>query len=266
MIAAMAMGGKVLKQEKYIKAAEKAVQFIFAKLFDHTGRLLARYRDGAAAILGFAEDYAFLVYGLLELYQALYKPEYLEKALKLNDDMLKLFWDDKEGGLYLYGKDSEQLPVRPKSSYDGAMPSANSVAAVNLIKLARLTMNQRLEEKANDIFKAFGDMMEAMPASHSMMLSAYLYALSPSKELIVASVKTLEVCAEDELIAEANKIYDPFMVSVCLPEGVHDVEKLIPPAADYIKISGASTAYVCENFTCSYPVTDTASLSELLRQ
>jgi uncharacterized protein YyaL (SSP411 family) len=131
MVAALAIGARVLDNSSYLSAAEKSVEFITNKLIREDGRLLARYRDGEAAFNAYLDDYAFLVWGLIELYESAKKQEHLEKALALNGDMLSLFWDKHWGGLYLTGKDSEDMLIRPKEIYDGAVPSGNSVAALN---------------------------------------------------------------------------------------------------------------------------------------
>ena len=162
MIAAMAIGGRVLHNEVYTQAAEKAAEFILSKLVREDGRLLARYRDGDAAIPAYVDDYAYLIWGLIELYESTYKPKYLKKSLALNQDLIKLFWDNKSGGLFLYGSDSEQLIIRPKELYDGATPSGNSVAALNFIRLARMTGQHELEEKAQNRFSNFGKQVQRM--------------------------------------------------------------------------------------------------------
>lgn len=151
MIAALARGGRVLGDERYTAAAEKAVSFIWRYLRREDGRLLARYRDGEAAYLAYVDDYAYLAWGLLELYEAGFDVSHLEKAIELTHQMLDLFADEEKGGLFFYGRDAEQLLTRPKEVYDGALPSGNSVAACNLIRLARMTgtLNGKAKQNAN---------------------------------------------------------------------------------------------------------------------
>jgi len=175
MIAALAIGGRVLGIEKYTLAAEKASEFIFSKLVRPDGRLLARYRDGEAAFLAYLDDYAFLIWALIELYETTYKPMYLKKAMELTNDMIKYFWDNKKGGLFIYGSDSEQLITRPKEIYDGAIPSGNSVAALNFLRLSRLTGQQELEEKAHQMFALFGSKIDSMPQGYAFFLTAMLF-------------------------------------------------------------------------------------------
>ena len=148
MIAALARGARVLGDEGYADAAEKAARFILRRMRREDGRLLARYRDGEAAILAFLDDYAFLAWGLMELYEATLRIDYLRQAADLTREMIDLFGDKEEGGFFFYGADGEELLTRPKEIYDGATPSGNSVAAYNLIRLARLLADPRLEEEA----------------------------------------------------------------------------------------------------------------------
>lgn len=264
MIAAMAIGGRLLGDDKYSKAAEKAYRFIKSKLIRQDGRLMARYRDGEAAHLGYAEDYAFLIWGLVELYEATYKPEYLEKALILNNDLLRLFWDDANGGLFVYGSDSEQLIARPKEIYDGAAPSGNSVSAMNFIRLARLTGQHELEARADQLFKAFGNNISSYPRGYTYSLTALMYGKAASREIII--VDNGQPDKTEALINAANSIYNPFSVSMLLDGNDEAIKSLAPFTAGYVAVNGLPTAYVCEKFACSYPVTDKASLINLLSQ
>ncbi|NLN42596.1 MAG: thioredoxin domain-containing protein [Clostridiales bacterium] len=160
MIAAMAIVGRVLNKPQYTKAAQKALDFILENLINEDGRLLARYRDGDAAYLAYLDDYAFLVWGLIELYQTTFDAEYLHKAIEFNKNMLDLFHDKENGGLFLYAKDGEKLIARPKEVYDGALPSGNSVAALNMLRLARITGDYHLEEKAYNQLNAFASIVQ----------------------------------------------------------------------------------------------------------
>jgi uncharacterized protein YyaL (SSP411 family) len=151
MIAALAKAGAVFGDEMCISAAVQDVNFILTKVRQPDGRLFKRYRDGEAALPAQLDDYAFLVWGLIEVYEATFQPEYLEQAIHLNDIQVAHYWDHDHGGFFLTAHDAELLPVRPKEAYDGAIPSGNSVAALNNMRLARLTGRQDLEEIAHDI-------------------------------------------------------------------------------------------------------------------
>ena len=257
MMAAMAYCGRILNQEKYISAARKCADFILGKLVRYDGRLLARYRDREAAFNAYLEDYAFLVWGLLELYEATHDVQYLRQALKLNGNMLELFSDTTGAGLFLYGHDSEELITRPKESYDGAIPSGNSAAAMNLLRLARLTGRHELEDRAKEILNFFGNDIEASPTGHCYMLCAYLYSISGNaSEVVIVGNKS------GEMVKTYDSHYNPFSVSISniTPELV----SLIPYVSEYGEQDGKTAAYVCRNFACSAPVTDIAALSELM--
>lgn len=121
----------------------------------------------------------------MELYEAGFNPYYLKKTLELSGDMFKLFWDDREGGFFIYGSDAEWLISRPKETYDGAMPSGNSVAALNLVRLAKLTGKREFSEKALELFKAFKPEIEAYPTAHTFMLLALMLFYQPSVEIVL---------------------------------------------------------------------------------
>jgi len=261
MIAALAKGAQVLDKQEYAQASEKAAQFILDKLVRQDGRLLARYRDGEAAYPGYVDDYAFMIWGLLELYEATFKVEYLSHALQLNEEMLKHFWDEENGGLFMYGSDSEQLLSRPKEVYDGATPSGNSVAALNLLRLSRLTGKTELEEYSSRIFRAFAGNINDYPAGYTSMLSSLWFALTPGKEIVVAGRP--EDLKTDQLLDVLREVF--------LPEGVvmrysEELAGLVPSISEQKPLNGESAAYVCENFTCRPPVTDPAALSALVNQ
>jgi uncharacterized protein YyaL (SSP411 family) len=183
MIAALAIGGRVLEEQatEYLGAAEKAFAFLRQKLVNGDGRLLARYRDGEAAYPAYLDDYAFLVWALLELYESTGHEEYLAEAVSWNERMLTLFGVEEEEGktlhLYFNGQDSEILIVRPREIYDGALPAGNSVAAWNLLRLAEITGSQNLRQKAERLFFTVGGEIGANPMGYTFMLYAYLWKL-----------------------------------------------------------------------------------------
>lgn len=175
MTAALAMGYRIMKDERWLAAAQKAADFILQNLRREDGRLLSRYRDGEALYPAYAADYACLIWGLLELNEAGADRKYLESALDLNRELLALFWDQAEGGLFFYGSDSEQLLTRPKEVYDGALPSDNAVATLNFLRLANLTGDLSLREKAGQQFNQFAGIINENPTAHSFWLLAALF-------------------------------------------------------------------------------------------
>ncbi len=178
MIAALAQAARILKEDAYRQAACRAVDFIYANLRRADGRLWARYRDGQAEHLAYAADYAYLIWGLLELYETGQEEKHLDMARQLNQDLLDCFWDREDGGLFFYGHDAETLLTRPKEGYDGATPSANAVAALNFLHLARLTGEQELEKKARQTLDCFAVQILDQPTAHSywlLMVSQYFF-------------------------------------------------------------------------------------------
>lgn len=262
MIAAMAAGGRILGDGTYSRAAERAADFISTKLIREDGRLMARYRDNEAAYPGYVDDYSFLIWGLIELYETTYKPEYLEKALKLNDDLLKLFWDEEHGGLFVYGSDSEQLITRPKEVYDGATPSGNSVAALNFLRLARLTGRQYLEEKALQQFKTFGSSLERVARGHAFLLTAFMYTKTNTKEIVLVSNEARD--SRDEMLEILKEEFRPFTLSMLYSKQFRNLESIAPFITSYKTVENKTTAYVCENFACQAPITDSAQFRNTL--
>ncbi|OGO78542.1 MAG: thioredoxin, partial [Clostridiales bacterium GWB2_37_7] len=263
MIAALAYGARVLGNENYEKAAEGAVSFIQSKLIRGDGRLLARYREGEAAYAGYLDDYAFFVWGLIELYQASFDIKYLKLAVSLNEDMIKYFGDEANGGYFIYGNDSEQLIARPKEAYDGAMPSGNSVAALNLLRLGRLTGNTDLEVEAERMFGAFADKVNDYSMGHTYMLMGVMLARGNGSEIVIVGDKT--DAAVQSFINIINKSFLPYSVVVVKEEkDIETLVKLIPYTEGQQRVDDKTTAYVCENFSCRAPITDANKLSEAL--
>ncbi|MGI6604567.1 MAG: thioredoxin domain-containing protein [bacterium] len=264
MIAALAYGTRVLGEPAYAQAAEKAVTFIYQTLRRGDGRLLARYRDGDAAYLAYLDDYAFLVWGLLELYQTTFSSSHLELALELTQDMLKYFWDEEKGGFYLYGNDVENLISRPKEIYDGALPSGNSVAAVNLIRLARLTGDPELEAKSRQQLIAFGGSVEKSPPSHTHFLMAIW--LEQTRPIDITVVGNPGAADTEKLLSVINHKFRPEATITLKPLGREEenLEKIIPSLKGKEGVDGKATVYACQDFTCQPPVTDPNELGLLL--
>ena len=178
MIAVLAIAARVLKKEYYSKIAAKTTDFISQNLTFSDGILLARFRDGEAKYLAYIDDYAFLVWGLIELHRTTSQEKYLKKALELTNKMIELFWDNKNGGFFFYSNKSEQLITRPKEIYDGALPSGNSAATLNLVRLANAADNKDLLGYVNKQLSAFAGSIERHPHIHSFFLLAFLILYS----------------------------------------------------------------------------------------
>ena len=182
IVAALARGYFATGETAWLNAAERAAWFIRQHLFSAEGRLLRSYNAGEAAIPGFLEDYAFYVWGLIELHQATLEEGILADALKLSREMLRLF-DAEEGGLYDVGSDAEQLPVRMRSANDGVIPSGASVAALNLLRLGRIADDEELTTRGDALLRSFMGNVVRQPSGHLFFLIAVDFALMPQFEL-----------------------------------------------------------------------------------
>lgn len=263
MIAALSMGARAMGEDRYLKAAEKAVAFIREKLIRKDGRLLARYREGEAAYSAYLDDYAFLIWGLIELFEAAFKPEYLELAIDLNRDMLRYFHDEDKGGLYLYGSDSEQLIARPKDVYDGATPSGNSVATLNFLRLSRLTGDPELEDKVYEQLNTFAGIIENYPMGYTYMLMSLLFIKSKASEIVIVGEKTDG--GVQRLVNTVNRSFLPYSVLVLKDiKADGDISKYVTYIEGYEMVKNQATVYVCENFACSTPITDVQEFKNII--
>ena len=261
MIAALAKGAQVLGKDSYLEAAAKAADFVLTHLVRNDGRLLARYRAGDAAYLGYLDDYAFFIWGTLELYSASGKPQYLKTALHLQEELERLFLDEEGGGYFLTGSDAEELLFRPKESYDGALPSGNSITALNLLRLARLTGDERWEKKAEQQLLSFRPVLEEHPSGYTAFLQALQFALHPSQGLILAgSLETAELPEMRQIFFSEFRPYS----SVLYQEG--SLTEIIPWTQDYPIDPSHVTAYLCQNFTCQRPVQKIEEFKSLLKK
>lgn len=267
MIAALAKGAKVFDEPKYAKAAQKSADFILKHMLQPDGRLLHRFRDGHAAIPAYADDYAFLIWGLIEIYEATFEAPYLQKALDLNSTFSMHFWDEAKGGFYFTADDSEDLFVRNKEIYDGAIPSGNSVAALNLLRLSRITADPELEKKAAHLMKAFSREIRLRPSAYTQLMAAVDFGVGPSYEVVI--VGDLKAKDTKAMLKALQTKFIPNKVVLFRhmnPVKLKDVD--ITNIAGFTRyhssIDGKATAYVCRNYKCEFPVTDVNKMMELL--
>jgi len=264
MIAALARGGQVLEIHTYTEAASQAADFLLEHMRGKDGRLLHRYRDGEAAIDGRLTDYAFLLLGLVELYQGSFEVRYLRAAVETADAMIDRFWDEEEGGFFTIPEDAVDLPVRQKSSGDSAIPSGNSAAMLALAKLSRLTGRTDLEEKAVRTGRVFSDLISRYPAAHTFLLTALDFLLGPTMEIVLAGDHQAEDTAR--LHGEILTPYLPNKVVVFKPKDDErrEIEELAPYTASLEPKDGRPTVYICRDFACDLPITLISELREAL--
>ena len=264
MIAALAKGAQAFDEPEYAEAACRAADFILGNMRKPDGRLLHRYRDGQAGVEANLDDYAFLVWGLIELYEAIFDARHLEVALELTSDMVRHFWDEDGGGLYLTPDDGESLFVRKKEIYDGAIPSGNSVAMLNLLRLGRMTATSALEEKAARIGSAFSGSVKQSPSAHTQLMVALDFGIGPCYEVVIAG----NAQAEDTkaMVKALRTRFLPNKVVLLNPgeRESPEIAKLAEFTKNQSSINGKATAYVCMNYNCKLPTTDINKMLELL--
>ena len=249
-MAALARAGLVLDEPWYLDAARQTAEFLAEKLTTSDGRLLARWRDGDAAHPGKLDDYAFLAYGLLELYSATFDASYLTRAVGLADCLLKLFFDGERGGFYPYTSNGEQLLTRTKEAYDGAMPSGNSIAALVLFRLSRLTGEMRWREAADLQLSWLAGAAEGYPAGHSFAMLACLEELWPIAELVITAQKPPEELRG--FLREAPRL--GLTVLVKTQENAGTLAALAPFTKDYPIPAQGAQYYLCQGGACAQPV------------
>jgi uncharacterized protein YyaL (SSP411 family) len=264
MIAALAKAAQVFDDKTYVEKAEEAVKFISKNLMLENNKLLHSYRKGKAEIDGYADDYAFFILGLIELYQVTFNSRYLKMSLDLNKYLIDHFWDKADGGLYFTSDIGEKSLVRTKEAFDGAIPSANSVTMYNFVRLARITGDAGLEEKARQIGSAFSDEIMKTPGGYSQLMSSLDFAIGPSFEIVVVGKKDEE--DTQNMIRYINSIYLPNKVVILKDLVVKGllIAELAPFVKDYTQIKNQATVYVCRNHQCQSPVTDIEKLRQLL--
>jgi uncharacterized protein YyaL (SSP411 family) len=270
MIAAFARAARVLEGEPssqaYLEAARRAATFIRTALWDPaTGRLLRRYRDGDAAIDGYAEDYAYLIFGLLELFQADGDAAWLEWALTLQARQDALFWDPDEGGWFSTSGDDPSVLLRLKEDYDGAEPAASSVSVLNLLTLVHLQSSGDALAKAERTLARYGPRIGAAARAVPMMLCALSAWHAGYTQVVIAGTRTAADTAA--LRAEAARHYLPFAVVIPVEPGAgpRALGSMMPFVASMTPRDGRAAAYVCREFTCRQPVTDPRQLEAELR-
>jgi hypothetical protein len=259
MIAAMAYGYQVLREQRFLQASASAADFILNNL-QKQGRLRRRYCAGEAAVEGMLEDYACLILGLLDLYEADFNPRWLREALRLNEVMVEVFSDRGGGGFFLRSEENVGLKLPVKDAYDGPMPSGNSLAASNLLRLAALTGREDLRTLAGNVFKAFSTQLEENPTAHTQMLCALDFYLSNPMQIVLVSPRG--ATGGEEFAAEISRHYLPHKVVVSVPEedAGRELVEMIPLLESKRSLSGKPTVYICEAFTCRVPVTDLEAL------
>jgi hypothetical protein len=262
MISALAKAAQAFDDPSYCEAAEKSYKFIEKYLTAKNGRLIHRFRDGESGLPVHIDDYAFLINALIDLYESTFKVKYLKRAIDLNEILMREFWDDKSGGFYFTSSSSEELITRQKEVYDGAIPSGNSIALLNLIRLSRFTANTYFENKASVLVRYFSGYISRSPSAFCMFMCGLDFLFSPSTEIVVISDK------KDELTSGGlrliRNIFNPNKIVILKFTSDNDVSGLLSFTNDMKMKDNIATFFVCRDYSCNQPVNTIADLEKLL--
>ncbi len=260
MIASFAKAAQVLEKPEYARAAARAADFLLTTMRRPDGRLYRTTLAGSAPKLNaYHDDYAYLIDALVTLYETTFEPRWIEAALSLTKVMIAQFWDDAAGGFFYTGKDHETLIARTKDPHDNATPSANSMAVCALLRLAALTGDADLFEKATRTLHLFSGLMARSPMAAGQMLIALDFQLGPVKEIAVVGD-----AANPEVIAVLRRLRRPFRPHQVVAWQAPDdpaAAALVPLLKDRAAL-GAVTTYVCANFTCQAPIVGATAFGE----
>jgi hypothetical protein len=252
MISAFAKAAQILDEPRYVAAARAARSFLHRRLWrEADSTLLRRYRDGDSAIEGFLDDYASLINALVDLYETSFDPSDLAWAARLADRAIGAFEDKASGGFFSSPANQSDLVLRLKDDYDGAEPSGNSIMALGLLRLARITGRNDFRTAADRTLEAFAGRMQSAGAGLPQMLVAQMFAMGKPMEIVLAGPQD----RQSAMLAEIRGRFLPNAVVMRASEAPDSM----PP------VDGLATAYVCENYACNLPVTETAALAELLQ-
>ncbi|MCX5864712.1 MAG: thioredoxin domain-containing protein [Deltaproteobacteria bacterium] len=265
MISALARAAQVLGEKRYLVAAERAAGFIRARLYDPaSGTLFRRYRDQAAGLAGQLDDYAFLVNGLLDLYEASFDIAWLQLAMTLTERQIVLFADEAQGGFFETSGTDRSVLVRLKADYDGAEPTGNSVSALNLLRLAWITGNENWLKRAGATIDAFGGRLNAYPPILPQMLVAHEFQGSKPRQFVV--VGKLGRPDTEIMLAMIRKRFLPGKIMLLADGGAGQefLAQYQPMLAELPQQENKSTVYLCENFSCQLPTADLVELATRL--
>ena len=264
MIAAMAKAYQALGNQAYVDAAESAADFILDNLKKDGHRLFRRYRDGDVAYPGYLDDYSNFVWGLIELYEATFETSYLEEAINLNQTMIDLFWDESYGGLFYSGKDNEVLIKQSKEIYDGAIPSSNSVAALNLVRLGHITGDRDLVNRAEQLTGTFAKRIKAYPSAYTQFLAALDFMIGPSHEIVI--VESQNGKSSQSIVEAIHRQFAPNKVLLLRPaDRQKDRIAALAPFTKELGSQGDSPAvHICEQQSCQRTVTEVDQIETAL--
>ncbi len=265
MISALARAGQALDEPRYTVAAEAAALFLKSKLNDPaTGQLKRRYRAGEVAIEGFLDDYAYLIQGLLDLYEASFNVEWLVWAAQLQERQDQLFWDSKLGGYFSTSGADPSILMRIREDYDGAEPSPNSIAAMNLLRLCQMTDREAQREKAGKIFAVFARRLQSNPEAVPQLAAALNFSLSKPKQIILAGERDAPDTRALLRLVHERFIPNKILLLADGGEGQKRLVQWLPFIQGVTRKQGRATAYICQDYVCKLPTADPQQMARLL--
>ena len=264
-ISAFARAGLALDEPGYVRTAERAADFLLLNLIEK-GRLHRAYTNGWAQGFAFLDDHAFLIAGLLDLYEAAPDPRWLHEAIRLQNLLDRYYRDPQGGGYYTTASDGEALIAREKPAFDGAVPSGDSVTLLNLLRLHELTTDGVYLHRAGQVLSAFQSAIETSPTGLAVMLEGVDYMLDTPKQVVLIAPETGPDASA--LLAELRRTYLPNRMLVSVREGpeLRENARLVPVAREKVARAGQPTAYVCENRTCDLPTSDPSVFAGQIRK
>ena len=265
MISAFARAAQALDEPRYVAAAEASANFIRTKLFDSaTGRVKRRFRAGEVAVDGFLDDYAFLIQGLLDLYEASFDVSWLTWAVALQEKEDELFWDARGGGYFTTSGQDPSVLVQMREEYDGAEPSPNSVAAMNLLRLAQITDLAACKEKAEKLFAASARRLEEAPEAVPQLVAALEFRLSKPRQIIIVGERDREDTRALLQIVRERFLPNKVLLLVDGDQTRSQLAHWLPIVQGMKPVRGKATAYICENYVCKLPTTDPREVASML--
>jgi hypothetical protein len=263
-VSALSRAGKAVGRDDLISQARVTMDALLSMMRSADGSLFHSMVGGQTSVKGFLDDHAFMLLALLDLYEACFDPEYLRIAIEVARAMKDDFIDDADGGFFQTSHHHEQLLLREREAYDGAMPSGNSAAAMGLVRLSRMTGDQAWEELAWRTMEAFSGQLERAPSAHTYMMCALMHSLGPSREILVVGERD----GEDSraLLSTTCSVYIPNGVVTfrSMDDEGEKLSKLAPSAGEAVMVDGRATAYVCRGGACEVPITDPQALRHAL--
>ncbi len=264
-IAALCKASQAFVDNEYAEMATKTADFFINEMTDGNGKMKHRYREGEAAIDAFLEDYAFFIYGLMELYQTTFKTKYLEQALKLNSYVISHFYDHENGGFFHTSDEAEELIFRSKEVYDGAIPSGNSICIMNLLNLAKITGDTHAEELAHKTLQSFASKVSDAPIGYTQFMSAIYIALNESAEIVIVGEK--ETADTKNIIRFINERFIPEKI-ILLKSTSEDerISEIATYTRDMKAESGKTTVHICQDHNCKLPSIDMEKIKEQIEK